>query len=209
MLVADAARAMLIAGLIPLSLAPVAAHVPRAAQLALVYAVVAAAASFSQFFNPSRLAVLGAVVAKADLPKASGLLMSSMYTASIVAPPLATLLLFSAGIRWALIINAASFAISFATIWLVRPSERMPGAGASAPGRGRYWHEFGAGLRFFVTSRILVAVLVGLCITVLGAAAINALNIFFLQVGRAITPRHHPRIARRPCAGTGRPRSAS
>lgn len=109
----------------------------------------------------------------------------------------------------ALIINAASFAISFATIWLVRPSERMPGAGASAPGRGRYWHEFGAGLRFFVTSRILVAVLVGLCITVLGAAAINALNIFFLQVGRAITPRHHPRIARRPCAGTGRPRSAS
>jgi Na+/melibiose symporter-like transporter len=182
MLVADAARAMLIAGLIPLSLAPVAAHVPRAAQLALVYAVVAAAASFSQFFNPSRLAVLGAVVAKADLPKASGLLMSSMYTASIVAPPLATLLLFSAGIRWALIINAASFAMSFATIWLVRPGERMPAAGASAPGRGRYWREFGAGLRFFVTSRVLVAVLVGLCITVLGAAAINALNIFFLQV---------------------------
>ena len=181
MLLADAARTVLIAGLIPLSLAPVAAQVPRAAQLALVYAAVALAASFSQFFNPSRLAVLGAVVPKADLPKASGLLISSMYTASIVAPPLATLVLFGAGVRWALIINAASFAVSFATIWLLRPGEGGQAAAASAPGRAGYWHEFRAGLRFFVTSRVLVAVLVGLCVTVLGAAAINALNIFFLQ----------------------------
>jgi MFS family permease len=181
MLVADAARAMLIAGLIPLSLAPVAADVPRAAQLALIYAVVAVAASFSQFFNPSRLAVLGAVVPEAGLANASGLLMSSMYTASIVAPPVASLLLFSAGVRWAMIVNAASFAVSFATIWLIRPGESLPVAVASAPGRGRYWREFGAGLRFFATSRVLVAVLVGLCVTVLGAAAINALNIFFLQ----------------------------
>lgn len=190
MLLADAARAVLIAGLIPLSLAPVAAQVPRAAQLALVYAAVALAASFSQFFNPSRLAVLGAVVPKADLPRASGLLISSMYTASIIAPPLATLVLFGAGVRWALIINAASFAASFATIWLLRPGEGGPAAAASAAtqagrggqaGRAGYWHEFRAGLRFFGTSRVLVATATGLCVTVLGAAAINALNIFFLQ----------------------------
>jgi hypothetical protein len=90
---------VLVAALIPLAFRPVAAHVPRLAELGIVYLLVAAAASFSQFFNPSRFAMLGAIVAEPDVPRASGHLMSSTYAASIIGPPLAAPLLFTAGVR--------------------------------------------------------------------------------------------------------------
>lgn len=181
MLTADAARALLVAALIPLSFGSVTRQVPEAVQLAAVYAVVAAAACFSQFFGPSRFAMLGVIVPQADVPRASSLMMSASYTASIVAPPLAAPLLFTAGVRWALIINAASFLVSFVTIWLVRPGRATLDCDAAEGAKARYWREFAAGLRFFGTSPVLIAVTVGICITVLGAAAINALNVFFLQ----------------------------
>jgi predicted MFS family arabinose efflux permease len=186
MLTADAARAVLVVGLVPLSFSSVTTGLPRGAQLAIVYAVVAAAACFSQFFGPSRFAMLGVIVPESDVPKASSLMMSATYTASIVAPPLAAPLLFAAGVRWALLINAASFAVSFVTIRLVRPGSTAPAADAApaddsaSAGKASYWHDFAEGVRFFRTSRILVAVTVGVAITVLGAAAFNAVNVFFL-----------------------------
>lgn len=186
MLVCDAARAILIVGLIPLSFAAVTRHLAEGAQLAVVYAVVAAAACFSQFFGPSRFAMLGVIVPEADVPKASSLMMSAAYTASIVAPPLAAPLLFAAGVRWALLINAASFAVSFVTIRLVRPDKAAPTTDAALAddaqpgGTAHYWREFVAGLRFFGTSPVLVAATVGLVITVFGASAVNAVDVFFL-----------------------------
>jgi MFS family permease len=182
MLLADAARAVLVAALIPLALPSVASHLPRAAQLAIVYLVVAAAACFSQFFNPSRFAMLGAIVPEADVPKASSSLMSATYAAAIIGPPLAAPLLFVAGVQWALLINALSFAVSFLTIRLVRPAA-VPALAEEAPaGQAGYWRELGAGLRFFVGSPVLIAVGGGLFITVLGAGALNSLNVFFIQV---------------------------
>ncbi len=196
MLTADAARAVLVAALIPLSFASVSAHLTRAAQLGIVYAVVAAASCFSQFFGPSKFAMLGVIVPEADVPKASGLLMSATYTASIVGPPLAAPLLFTAGVRWALIINSVSFAVSFVTIWLIhlgpahQPAAESLAAGSPEPApqpqpagqSGGFWREFVAGLRFFAASPVLVAVVVGLSVTAAGAAAINVVNVFFLQV---------------------------
>jgi MFS family permease len=181
MLTADAARALLAAALVPLSFASVTRELPQAAQLAAVYVVVAAAACFSQFFGPSRFAMLGVIVPQADVPKASSLMMSASYTASIIAPPLAAPLLFAAGARWALIINAVSFLVSFATICLVRPGTPAPAGDAVPDGKGSYWREFAAGLRFFASTPVLVAVTAGITVTVLGAAAINTLNVFFLQ----------------------------
>jgi MFS family permease len=156
MLVADAARMLLIVGLIPLAFPAVARHVPGPVQLATVYLVVAAAACFSQFFNPSRFALLGVVVPAKDVPQASGLLQSSTYTALIIGPPLAAPLLFTGGVQWALIINAASFAISFLTIWLVRVAA-LPAAAArdASSESATYWREFSVGLRFFAGNQLL------------------------------------------------------
>jgi Na+/melibiose symporter-like transporter len=182
MLAADAARALLIAGLVPLAFPSVAGQLPRAAQLGIVYSVVAAAACFSQLFGPSQFAMLGVIVSEPELPKAGGLVQSATYTAAIIGPPLAAPLFFVAGARWALITDAVSFAISFTTIRLMRDTA-APAAAASqtSAGRAGYWREFGAGLRFFATSPVVLAVAIGICVALLGSGALNTLDVFFLQ----------------------------
>jgi MFS family permease len=68
MLTADAMRCVLIAGLLVL---PLAGHqMPASTQLAVLYAVLAAAGCCTQFFNPARLAVIGSIVAKTQQPRA-------------------------------------------------------------------------------------------------------------------------------------------
>jgi MFS family permease len=131
----------------------------------------------AQFFNPSRLALLGLTVAPADRPQASGMLQATSSTASIIGPPLAAPLLFTLGVQWALLINAVSFVISFAAIRSIRQSP----ATVSRPERSGFAAEFRAGLRFFATSRLLVALSTGVVICTLGTGALNALDVFFLR----------------------------
>src|ERR1039457_2642611 len=93
MLTADACRLGLIAAL--LILPAMGNRVTPAAELAMVYVVVAAESTFAQFFNPSRLALLGLVVAADDLPSASGRLQATSSFAGVIGPPLAAPLLFA------------------------------------------------------------------------------------------------------------------
>lgn len=175
MLTADACRAVLIASLL---LVPALGHwLPLSAELAAIYAVVAAESAFAQFFNPSRLAILGLIVAPVDRPQASGMLQASSSTASIIGPPLAAPALFALGVQWALAIDATSFLISFAAIRSLRP----PAADQRRPERSGFLTEFRAGLRFFATSRVLVALSTGVVICTLGTGALNALAVFFVR----------------------------
>jgi MFS family permease len=175
MLTADACRAVLIASLL---LVPALGHrLPLGAELAVVYAVVAAESAFAQFFNPSRLATLGLIVAPVDRPQASGMLQATSSTASIIGPPLAAPVLFTLGVQWALVIDAVSFLISFAAIRSVHP----PTAAGRRPERSGFLAEFRAGLRFFGASRVLVALSVGIVICTLGTGALNALAVFFVR----------------------------
>src|SRR5690348_3954498 len=142
MLTADACRAALIASLL---VVPALGHrLPLAAELAAVYAVVAAESAFAQFFNPSRLAVLGLIVAPVDRPHASGMLQATSSTAFIIGPPLAAPVLFALGMPWALVLDALSFVISFAAIRSLRP----PATGERPSPRSGFRTEFRAGLRF-------------------------------------------------------------
>jgi MFS family permease len=175
MLTADAGRAVLIASLL---VVPALGHrLPLAAELAAVYAVVAAESAFAQFFNPSRLAVLGLIVAPVDRPHASGMLQATSSTAFIIGPPLAAPVLFALGVPWALVIDALSFVISFAAIRSLRP----PVTGERPAPRSGFRTEFRTGLRFFATSRVLVALSAGVVICTLGTGALNALEVFFLR----------------------------
>jgi MFS family permease len=111
MLVADAARFLLIASLLVL---PMLKHtISIGAQLAILYVVIAVASSFAEFFNPSRLAILGTIVPPADRTSASGRLQAMAALAQVLGPPLAAPLLTIFGVQWALIANALSFGISF------------------------------------------------------------------------------------------------
>jgi MFS family permease len=185
MLTADACRAVLIVLLLPLAFPAVAASLSPVAVIVIIYVVVATASCFAQFFNPSRFAILGTVVAADDLPKASGRLQATGSFAAIIGPPLAAPLLFTAGVQWSLIINSLSFGASFVTIFMVRlaPSAAKPTSapGKEAASKKAFGREFTAGLRFFRASPVLVAVTVGVVVATLGSGVLNALNVFFIQ----------------------------
>lgn len=176
MLVSDACRAVVVASL--LAVPEFGSRLAPAGQIGLVYAAVAAESCLAQFFNPSRLAVLGLIVPSADRAKASGMLQATSGGAAIGGPLLAAPLLFAVGPQWALTINAVSFCCSFAAIWRIRlPS----GAAMRSARRPGFRAEFAAGLRFFTGSRVLVALCVGVVVTTLGTGALNALEVFFLR----------------------------
>lgn len=175
MITADASRAVVIASLL---LIPGLGHrLPVPADLAVIYVVVAAESSLAQFFNPSRLALLGAIIAPSDRPRAGGQLQATASAASIIGPPIAAAMLFSVGAQWAIMIDAASFVVSLGAIRSVR---LVPGNG-QLPARSGFRTEFSAGLRFFVTSRTLVAMSVGVIVCTLGTGALNALEVFFIR----------------------------
>ncbi len=176
MLFADAARTLLIASLLVL---PALGHrIPVGAQLGVVYAVLAVASCFAEFFDPSRLAILGAIVPPEDQTRASGQLSASASLAQVIGPPIAAPLLFVFGVQWALILNAASFAVSFACVRAIRvPAE----AAEAPPPRVSFATEFRTGLRFFAGNRILVTLGLGIVIAMLGNGAINSLAVFFVQ----------------------------
>jgi MFS family permease len=176
MLFADAARTVLILGLLVL---PALGHrIPAAVQLGIVYAVLAAASCFAEFFDPSRLAILGAIVPEQDQAKASGHLSASASLAQVIGPPIAAPLLFVFGVEWALLLNAASFAVSFICVRAIQ----VPAEVADAPQpRVSFAEEFRTGLRFFAGNKILMTLGIGIVIAMLGLGGVNSLAVFFVR----------------------------
>ncbi len=65
------------------------------------------------------------------------------------------------------------------TIWLMRDTATPAATASETPaGRAGYWREFGAGLRFFATSPVLLAVAIGIFVALLGSGALNTLDSF-------------------------------
>ena len=179
MLVSEICRAVLCLALLPLAWPSVAGHVGRPAELILIYVVVFGLNAFGQFANPARFTLVFSIVDPADQAQASGLGMASMALAGIIGPPIAAPLLFVFGVQWALVIDAVSYIVSFAAIVLVS----FP-AGVVAPTAGQehagFVSEFRAGIRFFATSNLLIAITIGVVIATLGTGVINSLNVFFV-----------------------------
>ena len=175
MMTADAARAAVIAALLLVTVPGNGLPVPLS--LTAAYVVVAAESALAQFFNPARLALLGLVVAPSDRPRAGGHLQATAGAAAIIGPPIAAPMLFAAGIRWAIVIDAASFALSFAAISRIRLTAQPAEPGS----RTGFRREFTAGLRFFITNPALVAMTAGVMICTLGTGALNALEVFFIR----------------------------
>jgi MFS family permease len=183
MLCMDATRAILVVLLLlaafPLPFLP-GGHLPTFVQLGLIYAVVTLASACAQFFNPARMTIISDVVDESERAKAGGLGQISMNLAILIGPPLAAPLLFVVGVHWALIINALSFVASFVAILSVRIPQNLEQASTEAKQPHNFWNEFGAGLRFFAHSRVLMTLLLSLLIVALGTGALNALDVFFV-----------------------------
>lgn len=174
----DALRGCLIALLLPLAFLPQ-TTLPVPWELGIIYAVVILTAACDQFFGPARLALIGDIVPEEQRPHAISAEQASQHLTSIIGPPLAAPLLFTFGVQWALLIDALSFGTSFLAILAIAPPP--PAASVTSESPGSVLEEFRTGLRFFIANRVLMTLLIALFVSMLGAGATNALNIFFLQ----------------------------
>jgi MFS family permease len=184
MLWMDAIRAVLIAllllatNIVPLPFLP-GGRLPLGGQLGAIYTAVFLASLCAQLFGPARLALIGDVVADPHRAQASGMTEITQSLAFIVAPPLAPVLLLAAGPQVALLLNALSFAFSFAMLLAVRaPKSATSRQAAERPG---FLRELVAGLRFSAQNRVILTLLITVSIIMLGGSALNALDIFFVR----------------------------
>ena len=179
MLRTDLARCA-IAGLLALVSFLPARELPAWAWLCVICAVVFVLNAGGQFFGPARFAVISEVVPdESDRARAAGLPEATVGIVSIAGPPLAAPLLFAAGVQWALLFNAMSYAISYLAIRSVR-LRKAPKTDRPRAVRAGWRADFVAGLRFFAASRFLVALLVLAVIGQFGVRVLAVLNLFFM-----------------------------
>jgi MFS family permease len=163
----ELARAALAAALAALTIVP-AGRLPAGAWLAALYAALAGLAGAGQFFGPARTAVIASLAAgEADRARAAGLAEAAASAASMAGPLIAVPLTLAGGIRWALLIDAASYLASWLSVRGLppqRPARPAPGG-------------FRAGVRAFARSRPLTALLSVTVPCQLGAGALTALGV--------------------------------
>ena len=180
MVVADVARG--VAALLPLV-------VPVAMRLPAIYASVFIIASFSRFFMPAKSAVLQVIVPNERQPQAASISQATMALSFIVGPALASPLYFLVGPFVAIIINAVSYIVSALSLSAIRasrealqPSLMITANAEQAPGGLRaVMRELGAGFSFVGRTRVLLMVTLLALIAMLGAGALNALDIIFVS----------------------------
>ncbi|MET7300743.1 MFS transporter [Embleya sp. NPDC005575] len=177
MLTTDLIRASLIGAVTVLAFLPT-GTLATGATLTLVYVAVFLAMGVAQFFNPARFAVIGRVVAADQRVRAAAIGQSTQAIASILGPPLAAPLLYGVGVRWALLLNACSFLLSYMAVRAVHVEPEAPRSEAAE--RGSVWAEFLAGLRLVGSSRVVTALIITISIVTLGTAALESLNVFFV-----------------------------
>jgi MFS family permease len=178
MLWSDAIRAVLVGGLVALPLLPPGA-LPVTVQLVTVYAVVVLNTVVSRFFTPARFTIIADIVPADDQSRASGITQGTSAAAGIIGPPLAAPLLFTAGIEWALILNALSFVLSYVVIRNVRMPDVEVQRSATGDGTG-FWREFRVGLQTMMRSRVIRTMVIVGVIANIAAQVFNALGVFFV-----------------------------
>ncbi|MCX4747248.1 MFS transporter [Kitasatospora sp. NBC_01287] len=178
MLGSDLIRAVLIGAVSVLAFLPK-GTLPTGVTVAAVYLAVFLNAAVSQYFNPARFAIIGEVVPAELRTKAAGIGQSTQAIAGIVGPPLAAPLLFTAGVQWALVLNALSYVGSYLLVGAVRTERRTTresDARASVPA------ELREGLRLALGNQVVRALLQVIALISVGIGALNTVNVFFLQV---------------------------
>jgi len=183
MLWMDAARTVIVALLIvasgefPLPLLA-SGRLPLYWALGLIYAVVVLVNIGEQFFRPSAMALIQDIVPTEHQARAMGLSQMSISIALILGPALAAPLYAAFGPAWAILIDAATFGISYMTIFALR-APRHAAAAHGEEHRAGFWRELLAGARFYFSNRVLVTLLLAIVVGVSGASALNTLDVFF------------------------------
>lgn len=179
MLAVDLVRAVSMLGLMGITLAI--SLIGREANIELllaIYLVTFLLSAMDRFFRPAMLALIGDIVEEGKREQALGLGQFSVSLATIIGPLIATALFFSVSIQWLLLINMASFVVSFGSLRLIQePQITLEKQVSQAT---NFLRELGAGFLYICRHSILVTLVISTMIAALGAGVLNALNIFFL-----------------------------
>ena len=168
---------MLLTGAVALPFLP-GGRLPSEWMLGVIFATVFIINAAEQFFRPASMAMIQTIVPEEQQAKAIGFSQVSVSLAVIIGPAIAAPLFVAFGPQWALLANAASFAISYLTITAIRSTGNPVAATEQEPRRG-FLREFWEGVRFYFSNRVLVTLLLAIIVAISGASALNALDIFF------------------------------
>jgi MFS transporter, DHA3 family, macrolide efflux protein len=164
MVVSDALRAVLILGLI---------FIQSADQLPLMYVIAFAQATIGTLFNPSRNALLPALVDEDQLLAANSVSQSSRVVFNVLGSATAGILAsVTDTMTIPFVVDSLSFAASALLISRI--------AATSVPkvsSHSRVWSDMTEGFQFMLGSRPLIGVLVGAGLAMLGFGAVNVLTV--------------------------------
>ena len=175
----DMMRALLILFLILLtsvSLLTSGTHFPLLAQLGFIYLIVFLASICAQFFNPSSYSIINEIVPEVDRTKAFGLNHIVQSLATVIGPSVAGLLVFGLGIRWALLLNALSFVISFLSVSAIQLATKI---NKQEVQKSSFFQEFREGLHFFMENSVLKTLTISVILNMLGFGLLTTLDVYF------------------------------
>jgi MFS family permease len=194
----DRRRVMITANLLQAAaLLPLLA-VHQAADIWIVYAVMAVAATINQFFNPAEAALVPMLVDKNELVAANALNGVNNNLARLVGPAGGGLVVAVGGLPAVVAVDASTFVISAGLLCLVRGAYRAVAApqpaAATSPGTStatstpaarhpfaNIWREFGAGLRVIRGSRVLIVLVATFAFTQIGEGIMEALFAVYVK----------------------------
>jgi Major Facilitator Superfamily len=176
----DVVRAAIFVALFLLGLA----HV-RSVAVILVLAMAAAGAGV--FFESALTVAVRDVFTGPDLIRANSFLEMAGQTSVVIGPAVVGVLAAGLGVDVALLIDAATFVVSLATLFAVRRDRAGPAQRAG----GALWTEFRAGLAYIARTRliltlVIVQAVINLCL------AVEKLIIFFAGTTLGLTA---PRVS--------------
>jgi MFS family permease len=190
----DAARAVLVAGVVVLAVLPPQA-LPLAVRLGAVYLAVLLSAAGARLAAPARQALVDEVVPPLRRPVATGLSQTAATFAGILGPLVAAPALFASGVWWAFILDALTFVVSFITAASVRVSGRIAGQPRRRRAAGRASRTPGpsvgarTGLGVIRRTPALLTLLAAAATVTVAAGALNVLDVFFLRFNLHAGPR--------------------
>jgi len=154
-------------------------------RLQMFYASVFLISALGRFFMPAESGVLQVIVAEKQRMQAASIKQATFALSIIIGPALASPLYFAVGPVLAILMNAVSYLVSAFCLALLRAPKAVLHPHAfkqdekADSGLGGILRELFAGLKFVVVTRIVLMVTLMALIAMLGAGALNALNIVF------------------------------
>lgn len=146
------------------------------AQLIWIYAAVAVTNAAGQYFAQARMVMIARTIPDDLRTTAFAVQGSANNVVFILGPPLAAPLMFTAGVGWALALNAASFLGSSALLQIVR----WDSAPASDAASQTFRDSLRDGARALFGNPLLRSITVAVSVATLGTGAMNVLEVFFV-----------------------------